>query len=275
MIGQYLITFREGFEAALICGILLAYLLRTNRVDIAKYVYYGIAISLVASVLLGVAILALFGSISETSEVLFEGIAALIAVIVLTWMIFWMASKGRTIRQDIEKEVEKIAIAKVTYGLTAFTAIAVFREALETVLFLTPFIVSDLWGTLTGMLLGLLSAVALSYAIFISGMKINLKTFFYYTSVLLILLAAGLLGYGAHELLEYSELKGIETGWIGGTAYDLKIPADSVWHHKGIIGSIFAVMFGYTVKAEWLRVILHLGYLLVVLPMIIREYRKM
>lgn len=274
MLGQFLIAFREGFEAALICGILLAYLFRTSRTHLSRYVYYGIAISLAASVMLGGAILALYGSISESSQVLFEGIAALIAVTVLTWMIYWMASRGRTIKQDLEKEVEKIATSKMTYGLTAFTVVAVFREALETVLFLTPFIVSDLWGTLTGMLLGLLSAVALSYAIFLSGMRINIKTFFYYTSILLILLAAGLLGYGAHELLEYSELKGVETGWIGEAAYDLKIPGDSVWHHKGIIGSIFAVMFGYTVKAEWLRVILHLGYLLVVLPVIIRVYRK-
>ena len=271
MLGQYLITFREGFEAALICSILLAYLFRTKRARLSRYVYYGVAISLAASTLLGGAILAIYGSISESSQVLFEGIAALIAVAVITWMIYWMAAKGRTIKQDMEKEVEKITTA---YGLTAFTVIAVFREGLETVLFLTPFLVSNPGATLAGMLLGLLSALIFSYIIFISGMKINIKTFFYYTSILLILLAAGLLGYGAHELLEYGELKGIETAWLGETAYDLHIPSDSIWHHKGIAGSILAVMFGYTAKAEWLRVILHLGYLLIVLPIIIWVYRK-
>jgi high-affinity iron transporter len=271
MLGQYLIVFREGFEAALICSILLAYLFRTKRAHLARYVYYGVVISLAGSILLGGAILAIYGLILESVQVLFEGIAALIAAAVITWMIHWMAAKGRTIKRDMEKEIEKITTA---YGLTAFTVIAVFREGLETVLFLTPFLVSNLRATLTGMLLGLLSALGFSYIIFISGMKINIKSFFYYTSILLILLAAGLIGYGTHELLEYAELNGIETAWLGETAYDLYIPSDNIWHHKGIAGSIFAVMFGYTTKAEWLRVILHIGYLSLALPTIIWVYRK-
>jgi high-affinity iron transporter len=271
MLGQYLIVFREGFEAALICSILLAYLFRTKRAHLARYVYYGVVISLAGSILLGGAILAIYGLILESVQVLFEGIAALIAAAVITWMIHWMAAKGRTIKRDMEKEIEKITTA---YGLTAFTVIAVFREGLETVLFLTPFLVSNLRATLAGMLLGLLSALGFSYIIFISGMKINIKSFFYYTSILLILLAAGLIGYGTHELLEYAELNGIETAWLGETAYDLYIPSDNIWHHKGIAGSIFAVMFGYTTKAEWLRVILHIGYLSLALPTIIWVYRK-
>jgi high-affinity iron transporter len=271
MLGQYLIVFREEFEAALICSILLAYLFRTKRAHLARYVYYGVVISLAGSILLGGAILAIYGLILESVQVLFEGIAALIAAAVITWMIHWMAAKGRTIKRDMEKEIEKITTA---YGLTAFTVIAVFREGLETVLFLTPFLVSNLRATLTGMLLGLLSALGFSYIIFISGMKINIKSFFYYTSILLILLAAGLIGYGTHELLEYAELNGIETAWLGETAYDLYIPSDNIWHHKGIAGSIFAVMFGYTTKAEWLRVILHIGYLSLALPTIIWVYRK-
>ncbi|MEM2934154.1 MAG: FTR1 family protein [Methanocellales archaeon] len=274
MIGQYLIAFREGFEAAMICSIMLAYLHRTKRSHLSRYMYYGAAISIASSIFLGGTILAIYGSISKPLQVLFEGTAALIAVFVLTWMIYWLALRGRTIKQVIEREIEKISNAKANYGIMTFTIIVVFREALETVLFLTPFLISDLGATLAGMLLGLISAFAFSYIIFIFGMKINIKNFFYYTSILLILLAAGLLGYGAHELLEYSELNGVKLAWLSEIAYDLHIPTDSIWHHKGIIGSILAVIFGYAVKAEWLRVILHIGYLLIILPIIIRIYRR-
>jgi high-affinity iron transporter len=105
-------------------------------------------------------------------------------------------------------------------------------------------------------------------------MELNLRRFFYYTSILLTLLAAGLAGYGTHELLEYSESIGLELGWVAEPAYALSISSDSAFHHKGAIGSILAVLFGYTVKAEWLRVIAHLTYLVIVLPLLIRTYSK-
>lgn len=105
-------------------------------------------------------------------------------------------------------------------------------------------------------------------------MKINLRKFFYFSSLLLILLAAGLLGYGLHELIEYQEEIGNEVGWLGESAYNLNIAKDSIWHNKGIVGSVFAVMFGYTVKAEWLRVIAHVVYLAIALPLIILIYKK-
>jgi high-affinity iron transporter len=100
-------------------------------------------------------------------------------------------------------------------------------------------------------------------------MKINMRKFFYFTSVLLVLLVGGLAGYGVHELVEYSVDSGIELGWFGEYAYTLDIPSDSPFHHKGIVGSVFAVMFGYTVRAEWIRVTIHLTYLTIALSLVI------
>lgn len=88
------------------------------------------------------------------------------------------------------------------------------------------------------------------------------------------LLAGGLDGYGVHELVEYSGKVGIELGWLREHAYVLDIPADSLFHRKGVMGSILAVMFGYTVNAEWARVIVHFAYLVIALPLVIWVYRK-
>lgn len=160
------------------------------------------------------------------------------------------------------------------FGLISFSFIVVFREGLESVLFLAPFFLSEIMPSLVGTVAGLITAVMLSYGIFITGVKINLKTFFYYSSILLILVAGGLIGYGAHELIEYFEEIGVEVGWLAKPVYTLNITNDNILHHKNIVGSILAVMFGYTVKAEWLRVIVHFTYLTLALPLIVYTYKK-
>lgn len=200
MIGQFLITFREALEAAIIVAIIIAYLKRTGRERQIKDVWAGAGLSALASIVLGAAILKLYGGLDEKE--LFEGLASYLAVIVLTSIIYWMATKGANIKEEIESKVSQ---AINPLALTAFTFILVFREGLETVLFLTPFATQDLSGTLLGLILGLASALGLAYLIYGIGMKIDLRTFFYYSSILLIFVAAGLLGYGTHELIEFAE----------------------------------------------------------------------
>ena len=274
MIGPYLLTFREVLEAAMIIAIILAYLNKTQRGFLARYVWYGVVFSIVLSLILGVSSWLLYGAIPKSAQVLFEGGAALLAVVVLTTMIFWMATKGKEIRTEIEQRVKAIATRGAVLGLVSFSFVVVFREGLETVVFLMPFLVDNAGRTLIGAVLGMGSALILSFAIFTFGMRINLGKLFYYSSLLLILLAGGLFGYGVHELIEYWQLSGVQLGWLGDYAYVLNIPTDSIFHHKGAVGSIFAVMLGYTVKAEWARLIVHLAYLAVALPLVIRVYRK-
>jgi high-affinity iron transporter len=272
MIGQYLITFREALEAALIVIIVLAYLKRTERFHLSKYVLYGVFIAIGVSFALGISIWLLYGGISDSQKKLFEGAAALIAVLVLTTMILWMATKGKEIKGEVEKRLDTITTSSVALGLIAFSFIAVFREGLETVLFLTPFMVEDVSGTLLGAAVGIITSLILSYFIFVVGMKINLRKFFYFTSILLVLLAAGLIGYGVHELIEYGG--GAQLGWFGTYAYNLNIPSEHILSHKGAIGSILAVMFGYTTKAEWGRLLVHSLYIVIFLPLVLWFYKN-
>ena len=272
MLGQYLITFREVFEAALITSIIIAYLSRTNRKSLIPYIWYGVIAATISSIVIGGFIYLVYGILPKSAQALFEGVSALIAVVVLSSVVYWMATKGRVLKAEIEKRVEAATTRSSKQALTLLAFTVVVREGLETVLFLTPFLISEAMSTLIGLLSGTLSALVLTYGIFVIGMKINIRRFFYYTSILLILLAGGLLGYGVHEFIEYT---GPEPwGWLGQEAYNLNIPRDSLFHHKGIIGSVFAVMFGYTTSAEWARLIAHLLYLLVALPATIWVYRR-
>ncbi len=227
------------------------------------------------SVALGTAIWFLFGSLAEGPRVLFEGIAALIAVAVLTSMIFWMALKGRKLKHEVEARVETAMTQGAVVGLASITFVLVFREGLETVLFLTPFLVSDAVATIVGAVLGVAAGTALAYAVFRLGLKLNLRKFFYFTSILLVLIAGGLLGLGVHELIEYGEETGsFDLGVWATYAYVLPIDKDDAFGHKGVIGSIFAVMFGYNVSPEWARVIAHVTYLAITLPFITLVYRR-
>jgi len=274
LFGQFLLAFREALEAALITAIILAYLVRTERKPLIRYVWYGIYLAVASSLVLGAFIWFIYGGLSGPTKALFEGVAALFAVFVLSSMIYWMASKGKELQREVEKRVKDIITRGATLALISFSFIVVFREGLETVLFLTPFLLEDAVGTIVGAFLGIILSLVLAYAMFIVGMKINIRKFFYFTSILLVLLAGGLAGYGVHEMVEYSEDVGIELGWLGEYAYDLGIPSESPFHHKGVIGSVFAVMFGYTVRAEWARVAVHVVYLTIALPMVVWVYRK-
>jgi len=272
MIGQYLIAFREVLEAALITSIVLAYLIRAGKHSLSRYIWYGVAAAVAASAVLGASIWLIYGTLQEEAAALFEGTAALIAVAVLSSMIYWMATKGKELKAEVEKRVESITTHGTVLGLVSFAFVAVFREGLETVLFLTPFLVEDAVATVAGLLLGTVSSLVLAYAIFFAGMKISIRRFFYFTSILLVLLAGGLAGYGVHELIEYTGSSA--WGLLGQKAYVLNITSGNPLHHKGVIGSIFAVIFGYTVSAEWARITVHLSYLIIALPLVLWVYRK-
>lgn len=268
-VGAFLITFRESLEAAVIVAIIIAYLIKTERRKHVRDVWTGVILSIIVSVLLGGVILKFYGELEEKE--LFEGLASYLAVIVLTSMIYWMATKGKNIKAEIESRVSK-SIAPL--ALIGFTFIVVFREGLETVLFLTPFMTRDLGGTVLGLLTGLGAALLLAYAIYGIGIKINLRKFFYYSSILLVFVAAGLAGYGTHELIEWGEEEGASLGFFEEKAYDLGIPSDSIWSHKGAVGSIFAVLFGYSTEMEWGRVAVQFGYLIVALYLVLNSYRN-
>lgn len=274
VVAQYLLTFREVLEAALLAAIILAYLGQTGRLALKRYAWYGMVGAVGASAVLGVGIWLLYGNLTEAAKVLFEGVAALIAVAVLTFMISWMAMRARTMKDALRGRVEVALNYGAILGLFSVTFVLVFREGLETVLFLTPFLVQDTAATLLGAGLGLGAGVLLAYGIFAFGLRLDLRRFFYFTSVLLILLAGGLLGYGVHELLEYGAMQGLSFGWWGQAAYALPFSSESLLHHEGAVGAIFAVLFGYSTSPEWGRVVAHAAYLAGALPLVILVYRR-
>lgn len=272
MFASYLIVFREFLEASLIVSIVLNYLDRTERTYLKKYVWVGVVFSIVLGATTAAILWSFYGGLSTAGAKLFEGVAALLAVVVLTTMILWMSQKGKTLKDELHKKTEQAVNTKTRFGLIGFAFIVVFREVVETILFLIPFVVISFSQTLFGALLGVLTSLIITFLVYNLGKSIKLQNFFFFSSVLLILLAAGLLGYGVHELLEYFEIIGIGVGQLGEYAFHFNVPSENIFHHKGVVGSALAVMFGYSTKMEWARLIAHAAYLLLFLPLVLNMY---
>ena len=201
--GAGIVMLREGFEASLIVGIVLAFLNRTGRREGFWPVWVGTAAALALSVGVGGTLFAVGAELEGKAEALFEGGAMLFAAALLTWMIFWMRRQARTIKRELELQVEH-ALAKgsaLALGLVAF--VGVLREGVETALFL--------FGTVEGAnalvasvsaTVGLAAAVFLGYLFYRGASRLDLRRFFTVTSALLLLFAGWLLANGLHELAE-------------------------------------------------------------------------
>jgi high-affinity iron transporter len=202
-LGAGLVMLREGFEASLIVGIVLAFLNRTGRREAFTPVWIGAALALALSVLAGTLLFSIGAELEGRSGAIFEGAAMLIAASLLTWMIFWMRRQARFIKKELEDQVEH-ALAKgsaLALGLVAF--VGVLREGVETALFLFGTVEgSNALVASTSAALGLAGAVVLGYLFYRGASRLNLRRFFTVTSVLLLVFAGWLLAQGLHELGE-------------------------------------------------------------------------
>jgi len=276
---SFLLTFREALEAALIVAIVASYLKKIGKQELNKYLYQGAIAAIGTSVLLGLAILAVYGGLGGGSAEIFEGVASLTATVVLTYMILWMARHAQTIKSELEQKVEIAITSGQLLGIVFLSFIAVFREGLETVLFLTTLAIIDSSGTLIGAVGASLIVVVMAVILMKGVYRLDIKRFFQVTSVILIIFAAGLTGYGVHELIEAGENFGVELGILGQHAFDINPPTNPdgsypIMHEKGAVGSILAALLGYDGNPEWLRVIVYLGYWLVLGTYIFLTYRK-
>lgn len=258
--ASFVIALREGIEAALIVSILLAYLKQIGRSDRAPLIWWGTAIAIVLSSLVGTVIFAVGAEFEGTTEQVFEGVVTMLAVGVLTWMIFWMRRQGARIRNELHEKVDT-ALVSGGMALAALAFFAVLREGIETALFLyaaaqgTAVETGGVGAQLVGAVLGLAIAVVLGIAIYRGGIRMNLRTFFRYTGLALVVVAAGLFAYSLHELQE--------AGWfpfLTATAFDLSatLPDDAG------IGAILRGLIGYNADPTWLEVVGWLGYVLIV-----------
>ncbi|HET9248688.1 MAG TPA: iron uptake transporter permease EfeU [Actinomycetota bacterium] len=258
--ATFVIALREGIEAALIVSILLAYLRQLGRGDRARVVWWGAGLATLASVVVGTTIFLLGAEFDGTAEEIFEGLVTLLAVAVLTWMIFWMRRQGAGIRAELHDRVDS-ALLGAGAGLAAIAFFSVLREGIETALFLfaaaegTAASDGGVGAQLVGAVLGLALAIAIGVLLYRGAIRMNLRTFFRITGFVLIVIAAGLFAAGIHELQA--------AGWfpfLEGTAFDVtsSLPDDSG------IGAILRGLIGYNADPSTLEVVAWFGYLLVV-----------
>lgn len=253
MLASFLLSLREGIEAALIIGIVLGALRKLHRTEMAPAVWYGAVSAIIVSLITGV-LLTLFGlSLEGSAEQIFEGLAMLLAAGVLTWMIFWMSRQSRSIKGELEEGVSLAAARGGRRALFSLAFLAVVREGIELALFLTAAtFASDPQSTILGSLLGLGAAILLGWGLFASTLRLDLRRFFQVTGFLLILFAAGLVAHGVHEFNE--------VGWIPAViehVWDVNPLLDE----NSTLGLMLKALFGYNGNPSLTEVLSYLAYL--------------
>jgi high-affinity iron transporter len=210
-VGTFVITLREGFEAALIVGLILAYLAKTGQREQAKAVWWGVAAAAAISVAIGATLYLSAGELEGTSEQIYEGATMIFAAALVTWMAFWMRRQAATIGSHLREQVSESLRTSGAIGLATVAFIAVAREGLETALFL--FASSEDSGpviAISGGILGLVAAVGLGVAFYRGALKLDLSKFFTATSLLVIAFAAYLIYGGLHEFGEATGSEALE-----------------------------------------------------------------
>jgi len=216
-VGAGVLMLREGFEASLIVGIVLAFLNRTGRRQGFAAVWAGTIAALIISVSVGALLFAVGAELEGRAEAAFEGGAMLFAAALLTWMIFWMRRQARGLKRELEEQVEHALARGSAFALALVAFVGVLREGVETALFLFGTIEgSNKLVASTSATIGLAGAVMLGYLFYRGAGRLNLRRFFTVTSVLLLLFAGWLLAQGLHELGEGGVLPESEVLLAGG-----------------------------------------------------------
>jgi len=257
MLPSFLLSLREGIEAALIIGILLGALRQVRRPELIPSVWLGTILAVVLSLLGGILLTSLGLSFEGAAEQIFEGITMLLAAALLTWMIFWMSRTARDLKSNIEGEVRHAALATGKRGVFFVAFLAILREGIELALFLTASVfASDTLQTLLGALLGLGTAILLGWSIFATIIRLDLRRFFQVTGFLLILFAAGLVAHGVHEFNE--------VGWIPSVIEHLW-DVNAFVDENSTFGQLLKALFGYNGNPSLTEMLAYVAYFIAVL----------
>ena len=261
---------REGVEAALIVSIVITYLVRTGRSEHIGRVWVGTGLAAVLSLIVGVVIYNTVGAFETPYEQIFEGTTLLIAAAVVTWMLFWMRRQSRSVKGELQAAVERAVAVGGSSGLALLAFTAVIREGLETSIFLVGQATSDraeaAW-ILVGALAGLSIAVLIGYGFYRGSSRLNLASFFRWTGIALVFIAAGLLSHGIGEFVEIGALG---NGPWTATAFDLS----GLLSDETGVGSFLRAIFGYSAAPAVLTIAAHVGYLVAVLTLYVRPTRQ-
>ena len=266
---------REGVEAALIVSIVLAYLAKTGNQRYFGRIWAGTSAAVGVSAIVGVILWITVRGFEEPAEQIFEGLTMLLAAAVVTWMLFWMRRTAANIKGTLHAGVDRALTEGGVWALAALAFTAVIREGIETALFLlgqaTAATEADAGasGTLVGALIGLVIAVGFGYGFYRGARVLDLRSFFRWTGIALVFIAAGLLSHAVHEFVEVGVI-GVGTA----TAFDIS----AVLPHEGetvpgVVGQLLRALFGYSSTPEWATLVSWAVYVVVVLTLYLRPVK--
>ena len=247
MIAGALITIREGLEAFLIVGILIGYLAKVNRPQFKIHIWIGAAAALILSIFLALLFQYMAFQFEGVAAEIFEAVVALLAVGVLTWMVLWMQRQSRGIKGELEQKADDAISSGQAFALGSLAFVSVLREGVETSLFLSALMVTSRDIQLfPGAILGLVIAAAITYLLFRSAVRLNLRNFFVVTGIFLILIAAGLIG---HSVMALQDI-----GWLPiGTTIAWNLQA--IISNDGLPGRLLHAFLGYEAAPTFLTVV--------------------
>jgi len=266
VLANFLIGLREGLEAALVVGILVAYVTKLGRRDVLPRIWMGVGLAVLLS--LGLGAVLTFGAygLSFEAQELIGGLLSIVATAFVTWMIFWMLRAARGLSKELRSEVDS-HLSGAGWGLVLVAFLAVGREGIETALFIWAAVQASGSTTfpLIGAALGILVAIVLGWLIYRGVLRLNLTKFFTYTGVFLIIVAGGVLAYGVHDLQEAGALPGLYN-----LAFDVSaaVPPDS-WY-----GTLLKGVFNFSPATTWLEAIAWVVYVVPVLTIFITDVRR-
>lgn len=268
MLAPFLIMLREGIEAALVTGIIASYLKQTGRSAFLPVIWVGVLLAVALSLFAGAVLQLMAAEFPQKAQELFEAIIGFVAVIVLVSMVFWMRRAARSIKGELHGAIDAAMRAPkgATWALIGMTFFAVGREGLESVFFLLAvFQQSPGAAAPVGALLGLLVAVALGYALYCGGIRLDLRRFFRWTGIFILVVAAGLAAASLRSLHEAGLWNLLQA-----RVYDLSntLPVSSV------LGTVLSGVFNYQEAPTVGEAGLYVAFLAVTLTLFLKPVRS-
>jgi high-affinity iron transporter len=261
--ANLMIGLREGLEASLIVGILIAYVVKVDRRDVIGRIWAGVAVAILVSIGLGVALTLWADAMGPAAEPLIAGFASIAAAAMVTWMIFWMAQTARGLKSELESEVAS-SLSNGAWAVVGIAFLAVVREGAETTLFVWAAAQNSDTSIrpLLGAVIGILLSATLGYLIYRGSLKFNLSTFFLWSGIFLIIIAASMLVGGIGDLQEEAGI----LPFLTGTAYDFSsaIPENS------ILFILLRGIFGFHNSMTWLQLIVWVAFVSITMTAFLR-----